>query len=284
VSAEYIDDASDGKLSREKAYLDLLKQSITASLFPESSWLIVKPEGRKGIAGFLKSIILRTLSSRGLIVVKKLKYDAVKREEGRDWPMFGYSMIGHRRLENIEHCLRSVVARGIEGDFVECGVWRGGAAIYAKGVLNMLGSVDRQVWLADSFEGMPIQSENDLIDPNISNETFLSVSLDQVKDNLRIFGMLDEKVSFIKGWFSESLPAAQISKIAVLRLDGDYYSSTMDALSALFDRVSVGGYVIVDDYGDFESCRRAVNEFCANRGVSPELVTIDSNGVYWQKE
>ena len=81
--------------------------------------------------------------------------------------MFGYSMIGHRRLENIQACLRSVVSAGVDGDFVECGVWRGGASIFAKAVLNSLGEKNRMVWLADSFEGMPVQHAEDKIDADM---------------------------------------------------------------------------------------------------------------------
>jgi O-methyltransferase len=266
-----------------QVYLALLKQVITASLYPESSWFIVRSDARKGFFGNLKSVVIRCLAKRDWIIVKKRPFDISARESGIDWPMFGYSMVGHRRLENIELCLTSVVDGMIEGDFVECGVWRGGASIYAKAVLNTLRASDRSVWLADSFEGMPIQTENDKADGALADNSFLAVSLEQVQDNFRRFGLLDEQVKFVKGWFSDSLPASPIEKIAVLRLDGDYYSSTMDALDSLYDRVSSKGYIIIDDYWSFVTCRQAITDFCAKRGITPSIEKIDQHAVYWRK-
>lgn len=264
-------------------YLSLLRRAITASIYPESAWRMVRPDGRKGVSGALQAAFVRFLAKRGFRLINALPFDAKRREVGLDWPMFGYSMIGHKRLENIEACIRSVVSDGIEGDFVECGVWRGGASIYAKGVLNALGETGRTVWLADSFEGMPAQAEEDKVDIELSQFTILAVSQEQVEDNFRQFGFLDDRVRFIKGWFSDSLPTCPVGKIALLRLDGDYYSSTMDALNGLYDRVVSGGYILVDDYGAFESCRRAITEFLASRGVDPKIIPVDYSGVYWRK-
>ncbi len=137
-------------------YLDLLKETLTASVYPESSWIIIRPRRGSGIFGPVKNFIINRLAHSNIALVKRIPYDPIRREEGKDWPLFGYSMIGHKRLENIEACIRSIVADGIDGDFVECGVWRGGASIFARAVLLQLGEGHRGVWLADSFEGMPI--------------------------------------------------------------------------------------------------------------------------------
>lgn len=264
-------------------YITLLKQAITASLYPESAWLMIREDGRKGLLRSPKSYLIRQLAKRGLILVKQLPYDDQRRQLGRDWPMFGYSMVGHRRLENLEFCLRLVVTERISGDYVECGVWRGGASIFAKAVLNVLGDLQRAVWLADSFEGMPVQKEADMEDFALAGNKYLTVSLEDVKENFRRFGLLDDKVRFIKGWFCDTLRDAAIENIAVLRLDGDYYSSTMDALNALYHKVSVGGYIIVDDYESFASCRKAIQEFFAARGIDCKPIPIDGSGVYWRK-
>lgn len=197
--------------------------------------------------------------------------------------MFGYSMVGHRRLENVEHCIRSVLDRSIQGDFVECGVWRGGASIYARAVLNALGATDRTVWLADSFEGLPVQQEQDKIDIAFAGMNHLAVSLDTVRQNFARFGLLADNVKFLKGWFCDTLKDAPIDKIAILRLDGDYYSSTMDALTALYDRVTLGGYIIVDDYNSLASCHRAVDDFFRSRDIAPRLTEIDRAAVFWRK-
>jgi len=273
----------------EATYLTLLKEAITASLYPESSWMVIRKEHRKGIASFaitsfLKRSILEILSSQNFVLVKKRPFDPKVRGNGEDWPMFGYSMIGHRRLDNIEYCIRSALSSGVEGDFVECGVWRGGASIYARSVLNLLGAQDRTVWLADSFEGFPVQKQEDKLDPPLAGVSQMIVQLDEVRENFARFGLLGDNVKFLKGWFSDTLPGAPIKKIAVLRLDGDYYSSTMDSLNGLYDRVAPMGYVIVDDFNCFKTCERAVEDFCSSRGIKPNFIQIEGGeGVYWQK-
>ena len=264
-------------------YTTLLKQAITASLYPESAWLILRRDSGRNLRSVLKSWVIRQLAARNFVLVKQVPYDDQQRQLGRDWPMFGYSMVGHRRLENLEFCLRSIVNERVNGDFVECGVWRGGASIFAKAILNLLGDSERVVWLADSFEGMPVQKEQDKADFALAGNEFLAVSLEIVRENFERFGLLDDKVKFIKGWFSDTLHKSSINNIAVLRLDGDYYSSTMDVLDALYDKVSTGGYIIVDDYDAFVSCRTAIQEFLAARSIKPAIIAIDGMAVYWRK-
>ena len=104
-----------------------------------------------------------------------------------------------------------------------------------------------------------------------------------MQGNFRRYDLLDEQVQFLKGWFSDTLPTAPIDKLAVLRLDGDMYASTMDALDALYDKVSPGGYVIVDDYGAVPACAKAIHDYRDAHGVKDELVEIDWASVYWRK-
>jgi O-methyltransferase len=266
-----------------EAHTALLKQAITASLYPESSWMVIPIPHPTGIVKGLKRLFLQTLEARGYILVKKRPFNLETRLNGADWPMFGYSMIGHKRLENLDVCIGSVLHDGIPGDFVECGVWRGGASIYARAILNFLGGADRTVWLADSFEGMPIQRPEDKDDPATAGTAQIIVPLEEVQANFSRFGLLGDNVRFLKGWFCDTLPGSPIKEIAILRLDGDYYSSTMDALTALYDRVSPGGYVIIDDYHCFKSCARAVEDFCRARKIDPKLLEIDGEAVYWRK-
>lgn len=112
-----------------------------------------------------------------------------------------------------------------------------------------------------------------------------SAGLEDVKNNFRAFGLLDSQVEFLKGWFCDTLPGAPIGSLAVMRLDGDYYESTMDGLTNLYDKLSVGGYVIIDDYGedDWTYCRKAVDEFRAARGITDPLLTVDRCCSYWQR-
>jgi O-methyltransferase len=112
----------------------------------------------------------------------------------------------------------------------------------------------------------------------------LAASLDEVQRNFRTFDLLDDQVVFLKGWFKDTLPAAQIDKLAIMRLDGDFYESTMDALTNLYDKLSIGGYAIIDDYGeDVWQCRAAVDEFRGTRAITDSLMRVDSKCWYWQR-
>ena len=102
-------------------------------------------------------------------------------------------------------------------------------------------------------------------------------------EHFRRYDLLGENVFFLPGWFADSLPRAPVRRLAVLRIDADLYQSTREALESLYDKVSPGGFVIIDDYGAFEACRRAVDEFRGRRGVQAPLRRIDWSGVFWKK-
>jgi hypothetical protein len=194
-------------------------------------------------------------------------------------------MVGRKRLDNIEYCLDRVREDGIAGDLAETGAWRGGACIFMKGYLAAWEMHARKVWVADSFEGLPVPTmpQDRGHDFSAGKVPILAVSLEEVRENFRRYGVLDEGVHFLKGWFRDTLPSAPIEKLALLRLDGDLYESTMDALNALYQKVEPGGFVIVDDYGDFEPCRRAIHEFRDNHGITDPIETIDWTGRFWRK-
>lgn len=213
-------------------------------------------------------------------------YDPLLREYGWDWPSVAHTMIGVKRLANIRSLVESVIGNNVPGDFIETGVWRGGACILMRAVLDAYGVKDRKVWLADSFEGLPTPDDEKY--PADSGDKFhtfpeLAVSLEEVKRNFERYGLLDDQVQFLKGWFKDTLPNAPIEKLAILRLDGDMYESTMDALHALYDKLSVGGYVIVDDYHVVAGCKKAVHDFLSERKLNPEIEEIDGVGVFWRK-
>jgi len=196
------------------------------------------------------------------------------------------SMIGRARMNNIHTLLDRVVADDIPGDLIETGVWRGGASLLMRGFLAAHNITDRKVWVADSFVGMPVPSHlaDAGYDFSAAEAPVLAVSRDQVEDLFRRYDLLDNQVGFLEGWFSDTLPSAPIDQLALIRLDGDLYESTMDALTALYEKLSPGGYVIVDDYNDFEPCRRAITEFRESRRITSELHTVDWAAVYWRKE
>lgn len=214
------------------------------------------------------------------------EYNSKLREVGKDWPSIGHSMIGQKRMENIHYCVKDVLKNKIPGDLIETGVWRGGATILMRSILKVYGDKKRKVWVADSFEGLPPpNSEKYPADKNLDLNKYkeLAVSLDQVKSNFAKYGLLDNQVVFLKGLFSETLPTAPIKSISVLRLDGDLYESTMDALVNLYPKLSIGGYVIIDDYGVISACAKAVEDYRRDLNIDDQIIWIDLDGVYWKK-
>ncbi len=213
-------------------------------------------------------------------------FDHSLRELGRDWPKRAHTMIGRARLRNLRELVATAIRERTPGDLIETGAWRGGACILMRAALEAFGDFERRVFVADSFEGLPAPDAKAYpADHGDKHHTFeeLSVSLDEVKANFAKYELLDDRVVFLKGWFKDTLPAAPIERLAVLRLDGDMYESTMEALTALYDKVSAGGFVIVDDYGCIEGCRRAVHDFRDAHGIADKIVDIDGWGVYWRK-
>jgi hypothetical protein len=213
-------------------------------------------------------------------------FDPKLREHGLDWPSHAQTMIGIKRLANLRTLTESVITDNVPGDLIETGVWRGGACILMRAVLYAHNINDRYVWVADSFEGLP--PANELQYPADAGSDFhkydeLAVTLEQVQENFRAYGLLDEQVKFLKGWFKDTLPYAPIGQLALIRLDGDMYESTMDALTNLYPKLSPHGYVIVDDYHVVPACRKAVEDYCSDNELCPEIVEIDGVGVYWRK-
>jgi O-methyltransferase len=263
-----------------RRYLDLLRSTLTREIFLDQEWRDVDlnqwPGGRAGIQP--------TLKRQGWRLVENLDAGGV-REEGRDWPPTAETMVGTKRLENVLRCCCKVLETDIPGDFVETGVWRGGVTILMRGVLAAYGVADRTVWAADSFEGLPVPDAErypaDTVD--WSHVEPLKVHLDAVRRNFERYDLLDDQVEFLPGWFEDTLPTAPIEEIAVLRLDGDLYQSTMDALDALYPKLAVGGYAIVDDYGGWQQCRQAVDDYRARSAITDPIVPVDWTGVHWQK-
>jgi O-methyltransferase len=247
-------------LSPELLYLDLLKRCLTRTIFPEET-------------------------TYDPAIKQHVPFDPELRAEGRDWPAEAETMIGLRRLDNLQDCLIDVLERRIPGDLIETGVWRGGASIFMRAVLEVFDDATRTVWVADSFQGLP---QPDTERYPADEGTFywehdeLAVPLETVKANFTRYGLLDGQVRFLPGWFKDTLFTAPLERLAVLRLDGDMYESTMVALEALYPKVSPGGYVIIDDY-KLARCRAAVDDFRAQHRILDELQRIDWTGVYWQR-
>jgi O-methyltransferase len=202
-----------------------------------------------------------------------------------DWPAQAETMIGRKRLSQLQHCVEEVLRENIPGDLIECGVWRGGAAIFMRAMLKAYDDLQRQVWVADSFKGLPPPDvENYYLDKDDRLHRFeqLSVSLEQVKANFARYGLLDDQVHFLPGWFKDSLPTASIDRLAVLRADGDMYESTIQILTYLYPKLSVGGYCIIDDYA-LPGCRQATDDYRRQQGIADEIIRIDWTGVFWRR-
>lgn len=245
-------------------YLDLLKRALTNSIFEAEPDPDEEYEARY-VEGFV------THYMRGPAV----------------------SMLPLARFDNLQTCILDVVRQGVAGDLIETGVWRGGATIFMRGVLKALGVQDRLVWVADSFEGLPEpDAERFPVEAKTHHGPMMArayrhfaAGLDEVQNNFTSYRLLDDKVRFLKGWFRDTLPTAPIERLALMRLDGDYYESTWDGLANLYDKLEVGGYAIIDDYGEdtWTYCRKAVDDFRRQRGIDDPMIRVDSKCFYWQR-
>lgn len=267
--------------------MDLLAGCLTRELFLDEE---VRNVNLRTWPGGEPAGLRDTLRENRWRVVRQAS-DSKTREVGNDWPPHAETMVGGARLANVRDCVERVLADGISGDLVETGVWRGGVAIWMRALLAALGTEEdghRRVWAFDSFEGLPeADAERYPMDVPMKFNTYkqLSVGLDEVKTNFSRYGLLDERLRLVPGWFKDTTPAAakEIESIAVLRLDGDMYESTIDVLTNLEPLVSPGGFVLVDDYGGIEACRQAVTDYRQKRGIEAEIHKVDWTGVWWRK-
>jgi O-methyltransferase len=288
-------------LTITERYLELLKASLLNELYLENEMRLLYV-ARSLSAGLPVDFdLVRRIGERAPDLARSVR---AARAEGRPWWLWSYeadgrrrhvnlrnacefahTMIGRKRLESLQQCLDTIRTENVPGDLIEAGVWRGGAAIFLRGYLAAHEMTDRKVWAADSFAGLPRPSlaQDAGHDYSAKRMPILAVPLEEVRETFRRYGLLDEQVEFLEGWFKDTLPAAPIERLALARLDGDLYESTRDALRALYDKVVPGGFVIVDDYGDFEPCRKAVDDFRAELAIREPLQVVDWTGVYWRK-
>ncbi len=268
------DDAEVVRLRRR--YLDLMKGALTHTIYRpidvrfENAGYVVGEEMRESVENEFS----------------KPGFDwADVRADGRDWPRFAQSMIGLKRLENVERCVEQVLVDRVPGDLIETGVWRGGAVILMRAILEAYGDHERVVYAADSFCGLPPPDEAAYpadTGSRLHSAEPLAVARSEVERNFALYGLLDDQVRFLEGWFADTLPTVADRTWSVVRLDGDMYGSTMDALVNLYPRLSVGGFLIVDDYG-FEPCRQAVADYRAANGIEEPVEAIDWLGAFWRR-
>lgn len=199
------------------------------------------------------------------------------------WPFEADTMIGVARLLSLKRMVEHVVREHVPGDLAETGVWKGGACILMNAALRELGEQKaRRVHIFDSFAGLPEPYLPQDRGDKHSELKFLAVSVDEVKRNFDKYGLLSDNLVFREGLFKDTMPRTDdIKQLAILRLDGDMYCSTIEVLEALYDKVSPGGFVVIDDWR-LPGANKAVQDFRKQKGITAPLVPIDASSVYWQ--
>jgi len=277
-------------------YLALLKKSLCNLLYPEHELRIshlrkrassLEPQAASKVEElrFLRDI--RFEKQEAYRVLLDSKQDVIYGMSAGIPVPLAHTMVGLSALKNLEVCAAELFRRGIPGDFLEAGVCQGGASIFMRALQVTHGEGARKTWLLDSFQGLPVPREPvDLesgIDFSEGSMPQIACSLDAVRDHFLRYDLLDDQVEFVPGWFEDTLPGLSVGQLAMLRVDADLYSSTRDVLDHLYDRVAPGGFIIVDDYGAFPFCRRAVDDFRARRGLRAPLRPVDQTVVFWEK-
>ena len=265
-------------------YLDLMKKVLTRALTATGMERhTIRPVGPKSwlLHHFNRAAARLSLETVRLTPSNAQNYlesghEAGNRVEDAE------TMLGTRQLDHMQQCIVDVLNRNIPGDLIEAGVWRGGMTIFMRAVLMAYQVANRKVWVADSFAGLP--------DIDRQTDTFpwrkgdMAVPVESVRNNFARYGLFDEQVVLLQGFFNDTLPKADIRQLSILRVDADLYSSTLDVLRNLYSVLSVGGYAIFDDYQNLPECRKAIDEFRRDHGITEEIRRIDERAVYWQRQ
>jgi O-methyltransferase len=197
-----------------------------------------------------------------------------------------HTMTSVERMYAVWQSVRYILARGVPGDFVECGVWQGGSSMLAALTCERAGDRERVLHLYDTFEGMPEPTAED--GPTARHQwarheqedhnAWCYSSLDEVRENMLSTGLARDRLKLIKGKVEETIPGEMPAEIALLRLDTDWYTSTKHELVHLYPVLSRGGVVIIDDYGFWRGARSAVDEYLGEQGLPLLLTRVDPTG------
>lgn len=204
----------------------------------------------------------------------------------------GFSMTSVERMYSLFKSVEYIVKNDIEGDFVECGVWKGGSSMLIADTLQHLGCSDRKIYMYDTYEGMSAPTEDDrnvygdqaiekyastLVETE-SKSDWCYASFDEVSINIMSTGFGNENVVMVKGKVEETIPGVIPNKISLLRLDTDWYESTYHELNHLYPILSVSGVLIVDDYGHWEGAKKATDNYFDKQRSKILLNRIDYTG------
>lgn len=249
------------------AYLDLLKLCLC------------------DLGGTTTASVVRT--QQGHVMSRELAGEQLRlRAAGMDWPLHGLTMIGLRRLDDLQGCVETIVREDVPGDLIEAGSWRGGASLLMRATLDSLGAAKRCVWVSDSFQGFP-RADGDLsaaydLAVDLAGVDFLAIALDEVKASFARFGC-ERGVEFVPGFFEDTLPGLRGRRWSLVRLDGDTYDSITVALRSLYPGLAPGGFLVVDDYLPLDQCREAVENFRREHAIDEPIEEIDWSGVRWRR-
>jgi hypothetical protein len=248
----------------------------------------------------MKKLLLKAINSLGYEIVKQKHYHVTTDMEESFLTYYNqckpFTMTSVERMYSIYKAVEYLVRNKIDGDFVECGVWRGGSSMMAALALKHFNNDSRAIFMYDTYEGMskPGEFDSDLVHKHAEKEYQETLkddgisgwcysTLDEVKDNMNRTGYPQEQITLIKGKVEDTIPATIPASIALLRLDTDWYESTLHNLEHLFPRLIKGGILILDDYGHWLGARKAADEYFAKKEMFPFLARIDYTGRIYVK-
>jgi len=202
-----------------------------------------------------------------------------------------FTMTSPERLFSLYQSVRYVVQNQVPGDFVECGVWKGGSSMMIAKVLQSLGVTNRNIWMYDTYEGMtePTKEDKDFkgedavqllssAEKSDSNSVWCYSALEEVQSNMQKTSYPTESIKYIKGKVEETIPDAIPGSIALLRLDTDWYASTYHEMIHLYPLLQVKGVLIIDDFGHWEGAKKAILQYFGENNLFPLINRIDETG------
>ena len=267
----------------KELYLRLLIRTLTR--FELEDYSLVEPIRyyNENLRVKFVKLINQIIHTFGIEIGLVRRTTNVDRENGLDWPINAETMIGVKRLNSLHSILDKIRVENIQGDLMECGVWRGGAVIFMAAYCKTY-EINKTVYVADSFEGLPkpdSKYSDDKGDTYFKYD-YLEVGEDQVQKNFEKYELMGPNIKFIKGFFEESLKNTNVQKLSLLRLDGDMYSSTWHSLVEMYPKVVEGGFIIIDDYY-LKGAKAALKDYFLQNGINCELISVDSQSVYFRK-
>ena len=251
---------------------------------------------RKTIHSFLKKFGYALVKPDERLVVDGLPADFDKATLATYRRVKPYTMTTPERIGSLVNAVNYLVKNNIEGDIVECGVWRGGSTMAAIDTLINAKDTSREIYLYDTFEGMSEPTEADKVFTGTTADELMNTTeredptsvwcysaLEEVQQNVGTLKYPASKVHYVKGKVEDSIPGTMPGKIALLRLDTDWYESTAHELKYLYPLLVPGGVIIIDDYGHWEGARKAVDQYFNEMKMVPLMHRIDYTGRILQK-